>query len=356
MKDAFDHYAAVGYPVPAFVNPADYYLDMVSPGYKLDKRAPCHRVACACVPALRRCTHPHPALLTGLGASRAEHARLLPSAADEEFAAYWKEHGLPKQAARADQAIASKGKTAWQLLEEKDGMLTKVLGPSHTAKHSTFERSTYKVSFPTQIRLIFKRELMLLVRDPTRLATEIGMNIAVGVVLYATEARTLDWSMPTLSAGLMSAHPALDRGIAFQGVGTKPPQNQIGAFAMILQLSFITTMVGIPLMDEPKLVVKLEAGARRTLTSRVSHEPLTHEPLPITGVPFLHHFLYPPLALAVHSRFSLFGGDLPVHRFLHQDMRLGHRHNSLHRHRLRDGRAAVVGLWHLLLLRLSVQD
>ena len=37
MAGAFDHYAAVGYPVPAFVNPADYYLDMVSPGYKLQQ-------------------------------------------------------------------------------------------------------------------------------------------------------------------------------------------------------------------------------------------------------------------------------------------------------------------------------
>jgi hypothetical protein len=33
MRETFAHYAAVGYSVPSFVNPVDFYLDLVSPSY-----------------------------------------------------------------------------------------------------------------------------------------------------------------------------------------------------------------------------------------------------------------------------------------------------------------------------------
>ena len=188
MAGAFDHYAAVGYPVPAFVNPADYYLDMVSPGYKLQQ--------------------------------------------SDKFAEWWKTKGDPKQAAAADAALAKGGKTASELIQEVEGMASKALGKGHLTEHSYFESDRYKVSYKKMTSVLITRELKLLLRDPTRLAAELFMNVAVAVVL----------------------------GIAFQGVGKKPPQNQMGAFAMILQLSFITTMVGVPLMDVPKLVVKMESS------------------------------------------------------------------------------------------------
>ena len=188
MPAAFEHYAQVGYPVPAFVNPADFYLDMVSPGYKHMK--------------------------------------------SDEFAAYWKQHGQPKQLALVEAALAKGGKTPSEMRIEKDTLMQRMLGKVYVSESSPFESVRYRVPFPTQTKLLFKRELTLLLRDPTRLPTELVMNVLVGIVV----------------------------GVAFQGVGKKPPKQQMGAFAMFLQMTFISTLVAIPTMDEPKLIVKLEAA------------------------------------------------------------------------------------------------
>lgn len=133
MKDANEYWAAVGYPVPSGSNPADHYLDLVTPG--------------------------------------------APGAVPDVFRNYYIQNQKPKVLEAVAAAEAKQGKSPWELLEEEHELM-KTFG-----KISPLRRSKFGVGFGTQFNLVLRRKIKLSLIDAEFLGTVIFMQIFIGVFI-----------------------------------------------------------------------------------------------------------------------------------------------------------------------------
>jgi ATP-binding cassette subfamily G (WHITE) protein 2 len=133
MKDAKAHWEADGYPVPVGCNPADHYLDLVTPG--------------------------------------------APGAVPDVFREYYIKHQKPKVLEAVAAAETKRGKDAFALLEE-DHEIQKKFGDVPAVR-----RSKFGVSFAKQFKLVFNRKVKLSMIDMDFIGTVIFMQIFIGIFI-----------------------------------------------------------------------------------------------------------------------------------------------------------------------------
>ena len=196
MAEMTEYYAKAGVPVPPYVNPADFCLDMVSPTF--------------------------------------------PGNRAEDLVAVWRTAGGGEETMRAqmEKAVSTHGKTAEMLLLEQK---QKIKARCHLELPAVqkVDKVIYKFTFggrysapvSTQLRLLWNREILLAARDPSRVIGFFVMSIVTAIFL----------------------------GLAYFQNGQAEPVNQLGSLATILQIAFISTLLTVPGEDEPRTIVKLEA-------------------------------------------------------------------------------------------------
>jgi hypothetical protein len=134
MREAFQHYGAVGFPVPSFVNPADFYLDLVSPSYAGQQI--------------------------------------------EAFVSYYNRECAPAVQAAAQAQIDVPGASAREIMQTKYDKLSSVFGPSVMPADSK-----YAAPFTRQLKLVFSRSVTLRKRDLASLKADFGSSIVKGIIV-----------------------------------------------------------------------------------------------------------------------------------------------------------------------------
>ncbi|KAL1499710.1 hypothetical protein AB1Y20_011905 [Prymnesium parvum] len=134
MREAFAYYADVGHPVPSFVNPADFYLDLVSPSFA--------------------------------------------GQAIEQFVAYYNEHCAAAVLKQVDAQIASPGLSAAELLKSKQEKITAAFGPPARAPDAPFA-----APFGRQILIVFARAVTLRRRDVAALRADFFASVVKGLIV-----------------------------------------------------------------------------------------------------------------------------------------------------------------------------
>lgn len=141
MAEAAPHYAELGFPVPLGANPADHFLDLVSPSFRGQQIA--------------------------------------------TFVEHYDAHRAAPVRADVDEVVATPGQTAFQILQERANRLEARVG-----KLTMPSDSVYAVSFSTQLKAVFGRQLVLLLRDRKGLRTEFVTAIVkaciVGIGFFDT--------------------------------------------------------------------------------------------------------------------------------------------------------------------------
>ena len=153
MADAMAHYAKLGFPVPDGANPADYFLDLVSPSFKGQQI--------------------------------------------EALVNYYDAHCAAGVKAQVNSAIAAPGKSAYQILKERSDNIEARLGPLTMPSNSV-----YAAPFAMQLRAVFGRQFTLLMRDRKSLRTDfltaIVKAVIVGIGFFDTGSNTKLQQMPFL--------------------------------------------------------------------------------------------------------------------------------------------------------------
>lgn len=134
MQAAFEHYSKVGFPVPAYVNPADFYLDLVSPSYKD------HEI--------------------------------------DAFVNFYRANCAPAIAAQVDAQLAAPGKTSLTILQDLDSKLEKLMG-----KPAMPAGAPFAAPFVRQLRMVFGRAVSLRGRDKLALKADVGSTLVKGVIV-----------------------------------------------------------------------------------------------------------------------------------------------------------------------------
>jgi len=140
MTDAQEHFRAVGFPVPAHVNPVDHYMDLVTPG--------------------------------------------APGAECEAFLSYFNLHCKTRLDCLVSDQMHKQLKSPLELLEcEREKLL--VLGDVPPVRNSVFG-----VGFRTQLKLVSYRLLLLRLRDQKALLADLISAVAKAVVVGIVYMRT----------------------------------------------------------------------------------------------------------------------------------------------------------------------
>jgi len=183
VRDATEHYAKVGYPVPQFVNPADFYLDMVSPGY------------------------------------RGEQSQL--------FAEYYLKHEAPRVAAEVEAATATLGLTAREVIDTRYIKQAAIYGPLDKPAGGV-----YVVPYTRQLKIVFHRQLALVLRDRKKLVVELVLSVVKGLIL----------------------------GIGFYDIGSKAPSQQVAFIFTIINLAVTSLFSSISPLISDRLVMKFDVS------------------------------------------------------------------------------------------------
>jgi len=136
MKDAFKFYETVGHPVPSYANPADHFLDMITPGVEMAR----------------------------------------PNA----FVAFYQEHYAKAIDKEVDATIQAPGLTSEEVLRDKYDKISKVF---HTSIDSPQKNLRYTTSFMFQLRVVFARTILLKMRDKQGLIIETVQAVVKAVIL-----------------------------------------------------------------------------------------------------------------------------------------------------------------------------
>lgn len=123
MGQAVEHMASVGRPVPQHVNPTDYFLDLVTPGLKLDS--------------------------------------------SQLFVEAFLERLQPALTAQVQGSLANKGRTAQEMLKAKPGT----------------RLGKYAVSFRMQFWQLLRRKLAIVARNPLAIGVPVVLPALLGLVL-----------------------------------------------------------------------------------------------------------------------------------------------------------------------------
>jgi len=139
MREAAEVWAKVGFPVPEFANPTDYFLDLVTPGAKTDQ-----------------C---------------------------DTFVHFYQSRLKPQ----VDEVVISElnrpRKTALELLETRR---TAMMSFGGGGEFPPVRNSVYGVSFSAQLCTVFRRQLRLSLRDPLGINMELGVAVGQSVVIGVT--------------------------------------------------------------------------------------------------------------------------------------------------------------------------
>lgn len=182
MCEVEAHFAKVGFPVPANINPLDYCMDLITPA----------RGSC-----------------------------------EATFVDYYRQYCKPGNDERVHSAWDNKGfSSPMELLEQRRRTMLQF------GSMPPVRKTRYGVRFAKQLRVVFKRQLILNLRDRQRIIADLVVSIAKAAVV----------------------------GIAYLDVGKLPAQHQCGFFFMVLMSCSIDGMKHMPKIIEDRTVMKMETS------------------------------------------------------------------------------------------------
>jgi len=188
MGEAASHMEICGYPVPAHASATDYYLDLLTPGAELD--------------------------------------------ASDALVAAFATQQKPGLAGVIEEALAVEGRTAKEMLLAAQ---EQALGGNPGASAPKARLGPYAVPFSRQVLTLLRRKVLLTLRNPGAIGTQIAMPAVMGVVL----------------------------GAVFQGIG-----NHAFGIAQLQFIFILLTMLSLqslplmPLLIEERVFMKLETSER----------------------------------------------------------------------------------------------
>lgn len=196
MNGTIMHCERVGYPVPQRANPADWLMDMITPGYK------------------------H--VLVKSGDKQVDESV-------RDFVQYYKRHEAPAVQATVDNALQAPGvhpmKLATSRFEHLQGFFnTDAMAQAPDPRVN----SVYGTNFFTQVRLLLSVKLKLLARDKKGLRMNVGMSIMQGLIV----------------------------GVAYWDIGSKSELSHITYIFMIMQFTAIGGMQIMPGLVDLRNVMK----------------------------------------------------------------------------------------------------
>ena len=156
----------------------------------------------------------------------------------EHFVAKWREAGGGAARTAAAAAAVEPMLSAGELHAEMLAQVKKLLHvdvPTPSRMDAAVLRccgGTYPTSLGAQFRLLWDREVKLCVRDPSRVLGFFLMSIVMGVFL----------------------------GLTYFANGTREASTQLAFIVTVYQCAFMSTMLTLPMEDEPKLITKLEGS------------------------------------------------------------------------------------------------
>jgi len=133
MSEAAAYWASAGYPVPAQANPADHFLDTVTPG--------------------------------------------APGAQPDFFVERFKKQQLPAIQAQVERALANPGPSVMDMLEQRREVKLKF------GQVPRVKKSIYAVGFLKQLKIVFARKLKLTLIDTQTMGLTIGMQVFMGIFM-----------------------------------------------------------------------------------------------------------------------------------------------------------------------------
>ena len=133
------HYQTVGFPVPMNVNPADHFIDMVSPAN--------------------------------------------PDSKINEFVTFFQGHCALVVMIEVASEISSPGMTAADVLKDKYASLESIFGPLVVPKRTVLGDTAYMAPFRTQMAYVFRRAVVLKMRSRNELIAQFFSAVLKGVIL-----------------------------------------------------------------------------------------------------------------------------------------------------------------------------
>lgn len=196
MSDVVDYCSRAGYPVPERANPADWIMDVVTPGYK------------------------H--VLVKRGQKEVDESV-------RDFVAFYLEKRAPELQTKVRKQIGSQGQHPRELAYSKWEHIQDYLTPEAAKLFpKRREGSVHGTPFGTQFLILLLVKLRLLLRDKKGLRMRMGMSIMQGLVV----------------------------GLAFQDIASKPQLSHIQYFFMAMQLSAVGGMQIMPGMVDLRTVMR----------------------------------------------------------------------------------------------------
>lgn len=139
MEGALNYYRDAGFPVPIHANPADHFIDMISPSN------PCNSI--------------------------------------DVFVQFYRDHCVSVIAAEVAAELASPGMTAAEVLKDKYASLEAIFGPLVVPKRTVSGDTAYMAPFRTQLAYVLKRTVILKLRSKSEIFIQGGSAVIKGVIL-----------------------------------------------------------------------------------------------------------------------------------------------------------------------------
>jgi ATP-binding cassette subfamily G (WHITE) protein 2 len=196
MKSTLLHCERVGYPVPTRANPADWLMDMVTPGYR------------------------HALVKSG---QKAQDQSV------RDFADYYYKNEAPLVETAVEAAIAVPGLHPRKIVANRWQNFRGVLD-EETIKNAPDlrENSRYVSTFMTQLMVLATVKRRLLLRDKKGLRLKVMMSVVQGLIV----------------------------GIAYWNIASKPEFTHITYIFMIMQFSALSGMATMPGLIDTRAVMK----------------------------------------------------------------------------------------------------
>mmetsp|Transcript_149401 Transcript_149401/g.260520 ORF Transcript_149401/g.260520 Transcript_149401/m.260520 type:complete len:719 (-) Transcript_149401:24-2180(-) len=203
MSANLEYCGQAGYPVPDRANPADWLMDMVSPGYK-------HILVKQNVKKLDQSV--------------------------EEFVKFYKESRAPIVESAVDKAIAEPGRPPIEEVYSRWERMSQFMSPDvfDAKQMPKLQRQgkRYATSWPMQFLILLNVKLKLLARDAKGLRMKMGMSIFQAIIV----------------------------GIAFQDIASKPQISHVQFLFMAMQMAAMSGMQVMPQLVDARNVMKKDVS------------------------------------------------------------------------------------------------
>jgi len=183
MSGAVDYWKSCGHAVPVHSNPTDFFLDLVTPGGPMDQV--------------------------------------------DAFVAAFQERQLADIRSLVSQKRQERGLTAAQMLQAQHQLQVQAqMGPG------TFRESAIAVPFLQQLRILFKRKVLITSRSPAAIYMPILMPVFVGLLL----------------------------GVMYKDIGSKALLQQVSFVFMLLVRICMAGMQQMPQLIEERTIMKYDTS------------------------------------------------------------------------------------------------